>query len=149
MKKIRLAVVGAEGRMGQRIVSLALRDPRFQLVGGVVRPESQNVGRFMNGTIPVVGNIDEILPNAEAVIDFTAPEALLKTAIVVASQRRPLVVGTTGLKDQTLKRLRDLAKRIPIVFSPNMSVGVNVLFQLVAEAAERLAPPEAYRRLTF
>lgn len=138
-KKVKLTVMGSSGRMGQHIVALALKDPRFQLMAGVERPTDQTVGRFLgHGQAPIVGHIDEVLSKTDAVIDFTSAESVIETAIVVASQRRALVVGTTGLKDKALKKLKDLSRRIPIVFSPNMSVGVNVLFKLVAQAAKTL-----------
>ncbi len=137
-KSIRLALIGSNGRMGQRIAALAENDPRFQLIAGVERPDSANIGRFMAGHAPVVGSVDEILSKTDAVIDFSAVEGTVQNAIQVASQRKPLVIGTTGLKPPALKKLRQISKRIPIVFSPNMSVGVNALFRLVAEAARAL-----------
>ena len=137
--KIRLAISGASGRMGQRLMALGAADSRFQLIAGVERPENDAVGRFStNGNAPIVGNIHEVLPKTDVVIDFTAPEATLKNAARVASGRCALVIGTTGLKAAQVNRLKNLSHRIPIVFSPNMSVGVNLLFELVRKAAEAL-----------
>jgi 4-hydroxy-tetrahydrodipicolinate reductase len=79
------------------------------------------------------------LTKTEVVIDFTAPEAVLKTASIVAKGRRGLVVGTTGLKTQGVAQLKALSRKIPIVFSPNMSVGMNVLFRLVEQAVKAMA----------
>jgi 4-hydroxy-tetrahydrodipicolinate reductase len=138
-KTIRIALIGCSGRMGQRIVALSEADTRFQLIAGVERPGSANVGRFIGGRAPVVDSVDEILSKTDAVIDFSAHDATIKNAIQVASMRKPLVIGTTGLKSAEAKKLRQISKRIPIVFSPNMSVGVNTLFHLVAEAARALA----------
>ncbi len=136
---IKLTVCGSSGRMGTRITALALKDTRFQLVAGVERA-TDSTGRFIPGTsVPVVFDIREVLAKSDAVIDFTAPETLIKTASWVAQAKRALVIGTTGVKPAVLAQLKKLSKKIPIVLSPNMSVGVNVLFELVRQAAATLA----------
>ena len=137
MKPIQLTVCGAAGRMGARILALAAQDQRFQTVAGVERKNAGVGGPFrgVDGLTPIVGNIQEVLPKTDAVIDFTSADAAVPTAQLVARAGRALVVGTTGLSPAQVKKLRDLSRRIPIVFSPNMSVGMNVLFELVAKAA--------------
>ncbi len=122
-KKIRLAVLGAKGRMGTRILALAHQDARFTEVVGLERSD----------------RLDRALKDVDAVIDFTAPEATLGIAQAVANAKRALVIGTTGVGEPTLAKVRSFASKIPVVFSPNMSVGMNVLFQLVADAAKALA----------
>jgi 4-hydroxy-tetrahydrodipicolinate reductase len=140
VKPIHLSVCGAAGRMGARILALAAKDSRFQPVAGVGRKNGQSVGRFAaDGRTPIVGDIQEVLAKTDAVIDFSTAEAAVPTAQRVARAGRALVVGTTGLRPGQIKKLRTLARRIPIVFSPNMSVGMNVLFELVAKAAAALA----------
>jgi 4-hydroxy-tetrahydrodipicolinate reductase len=126
--------------MGARILALAAADKRFQPIAGVERENGDAVGRFAaDGRTPIVGNIREVLAKTDVVIDFTAAAAAVPTAQAVAKAGRALVVGTTGLSDAQVKGLRALSRRIPIVFSPNMSVGMNMLFDLVAKAAEALA----------
>ncbi len=138
--KIKLAVLGAHGKMGQRIIALATHDSRFQLMAGVERAGGPTVGHFIGGTsVPVVGDVGEILPKADVLIDFTSPESTLRTARLAARSRRGLVIGTTGFSPKGLKVIKAISRKIPIVFSPNMSVGVNLLFQLVAQAARSLA----------
>jgi len=130
-------MVGAMGRMGERIVTLAREDPRFQTIAGVERPGSEFIGQFISKNhAPVVGDITEVLPKTDVVIDFSSATSVLKTASQVARAKRSLVIGTTGLKPIQIKKLKSLSRRIPIVFSPNMSVGVNLLFRLVQKAAE-------------
>lgn len=139
-KKIRLVVTGAAGRMGTRILGLAVNDSRFQIVAGVERKNSDHIGRFTAyGQAPVVEDIREVLKKTDAVIDFSSPDAVLKNAGMIAKYKSALVVGTTGLKPAQVKNLKKLGRRIPIVFSPNMSVGVNTLFRLVEQAAKTLA----------
>jgi 4-hydroxy-tetrahydrodipicolinate reductase len=139
-RPIFLAVSGASGRMGARIISLAQNDPRFQLVGGIEKKGADKFARFLpGGKAPIVYDINEIIYKTEVVIDFTAPEGVMKLAHDVAAKKRALVVGTTGLSPSSIKKLKDYSRKIPIVFSPNMSVGVNVLFQVLAQAARALA----------
>lgn len=122
-KKIRLAVCGAQGRMGTRILALAHQDNRFDVITGV----------------EVGDNLAQVLSSSDVVIDFTSPESTLKIAQAVSSAKRALVIGTTGVSEGTLSKLRQFSRKVPIVFSPNMSVGMNVLFQLVEQAAKALA----------
>ncbi len=120
---VKLAVLGAHGKMGQRIIFLASKDPRFQLSAEIDRSD----------------DIAAVLPTVDVLIDFTAPEATIRTARLAAKARKSLVIGTTGFSPSALKELKNLSRKIPIVFSPNMSVGVNLLFQLVRQAAESLS----------
>jgi len=139
-KKVRIVVSGAAGQMGTRILSLADKDRRFQIIGGVESPRNPLVGRIMEpGQAPVVANIAELLPKADVVIDFSVREAVLRNAPLAAREKRALVIGTTGFSPADLKKLKALSGRIPIVLSPNMSKGVNVLFKLVERAARALA----------
>ena len=139
IKKVRLAVVGALGRMGTRILSLAHDDPRFQIIAGVEHPSNEGVGRFVpGGFAPVVGRIEEVLAKTDVVIDFSSAGSVLSNAKKAAKAKSAIVIGTTGLKSAGERQLKKLSRRIPIVLSPNMSVGVNLLFRLVQKAAATL-----------
>ncbi len=120
--KIRLVVLGARGRMGSRIIALAQECDQFHVVAGVEMGDQ----------------LEAFLPQADVVIDFTAPDQVVKTAQLVSKYKKGLVVGTTGVKPGDVARLKQCGKKIPIVFSPNMSVGVNLLFQLVKLAASKI-----------
>lgn len=139
MSRVKITICGANGRMGTSIIALAKDDPRFQVVAGVERAQAGRFAQFTaDGRAPLVMDIREVIPKTDVVIDFTAPEAVGRNAAEAAKARRALVVGTTGLPASTRKKLLRLSKRIPIVFSPNMSLGVNILFQLVSQAARAL-----------
>ena len=139
VKAVNISVVGASGRMGGRVLAMASQDPRFFVVAGVEAPKHESIGHFTaDGKAPIVGNIEEVLYKTDVAIDFTSPQSTLETARQVAQKGRALVVGTTGLKPAEVKKLKDYARRIAIVFSPNMSVGMNLLFELVKRAAATL-----------
>ncbi|MBV9080748.1 MAG: 4-hydroxy-tetrahydrodipicolinate reductase [Elusimicrobia bacterium] len=137
-EKIRLVVCGALGRMGTRILALADADPRFQPIAGV---EHVGCGAKVSGDghTPIKTDAGDAAKDADVVIDFTNFESAVTNAKKVAAVKKPLVIGTTGISPSDQKELAFLAKTIPIVMSPNMSVGVNVLFKILADAAATLA----------
>ena len=138
--KTRVVVVGADGRMGRMIRRLAEEDEHFALAGLVDREES--LASLKNCGIPAAGSLEElaaIVPGAVA-IDFTAPEASMGTARAAAAHGMPLVIGTTGFTGAQKAELRELARKTPLFWSANMSVGVNVLLRLLPELARALGP---------
>lgn len=133
-----IIVVGAAGRMGKMITSLAEEDSEFHLTGLVDSAQSG-----LNGAnCPVSDNLDTILQDAprSVVIDFTAPQVSMETARLCAKNGFPLVIGTTGFTAPQKEELADLAKKTPILWSANMSIGVNVLLTLLPRLAKALGP---------
>jgi 4-hydroxy-tetrahydrodipicolinate reductase len=137
---IRVAVAGAGGRMGSRILAALEEEKGFELSGAFERPDSEHVGRPASGVRISAGIEAALEKGADVVIDFTAPAASVQHAKACAGRGVALVVGTTGLSDGQKEDLRTAARKIPVLLAPNMSVGVNVLFRLVAEAARALGP---------
>ncbi len=139
MKKVNVIVCGAGGRMGQSIVRLILQDfsHRILLAGAV-----ENKADFITPQISkeqIAQDLEKLISQTgEVIIDFTAPESTLKNLSLATQHQKPLVIGTTGFDEEGKKQIAEASKKIPICFSPNMSVGVNVLFKLVAEAAQLL-----------
>ena len=134
----RVAVVGAAGRMGREVVRAALEDDSFELVGGIVESGAPELGADL-GELCGWGRsgaaASENPPdNAEALVEFTTPEATVEHL----AYGRPAVIGTTGLSDEQLSRVEEAAKNVPIVLAPNMSVGVNLVREMVRELAEKL-----------
>ncbi len=132
---------GALGRMGRRIITLANDDPELELSGAVDKDDrlvGHDIGDITGiGTlgVPLVQNLSEVIHLTEVVVDFTLPEAVLKTAALCSETNTPLVVGTTGLNKNELEEFKHLVSSIPCVMAPNMSIGVNLLFKLVSETA--------------
>jgi 4-hydroxy-tetrahydrodipicolinate reductase len=132
--------------MGQSIAALAAQDASFTITGAVEAPGhpaiGQPLGRLLgrpNGPdLRVVEDAAAAFAGGDVVVEFTAPEATIQHAELAARQGIAMVVGTTGLSTGQQEALRTAARKIAIVFSPNMSVGVNVLFEVARVAAERL-----------
>jgi len=141
---LRIGIAGAAGRMGQRLVALVAAAEDMKLVAAVECKSHGSLGRDA-GEVAGVGTLDvPITTGVEArpdvMIDFSAPEATLACAEHCAGVDTAMVVGTTGLSPEQVARLEDSAAKVPIVFAPNMSVGVNVLARLVKDAAHALGP---------
>lgn len=139
---MKLVVVGAGGRMGRRIVALAVESKRFEIVGAVDKADHPDIGK----DIGVLAGVEKLnLPlcaswptEAQVAIDFSLPEAAQKTTEYCAASGVSLVMGTTGLTSVQQEALKAAARKVPIVYSTNMSVGMNVLFALVGKAAVML-----------
>lgn len=143
----RIGIVGCAGRMGQMLLREVLAAKDCELAGATERPGSDAVGRDVAGLLggPETGVVvsddpQRLFQSADAVIDFTAPEATVRHAALAADARCAHVIGTTGLTAEQEKRLQDAAARTAIVFAANMSLGVNLLLDLVERVAKALDP---------
>ncbi len=132
--------------MGQALIEAVLADAGLVLAAAFDVPGSPLLGRdagerFGRTTgVRVEADADAAAQSADVLIDFTRPEGTLAHLDACAVHGTGAVVGTTGLSATQQERIAAVAKRIPIVFAPNMSVGVNVLLALVETAAKRLGP---------
>lgn len=142
---IRAIVTGAAGRMGGRILALAKEAGDFQIVGATERPGHPAIGRDVGEVagigplgVKVGNNLSEIISGTDVIIDFTGPEASIVHLRAASDAGVAIVVGTTGLSKEQLEQARGLAEKMSCVISPNMSVGVNVLFKVLKEVARHL-----------
>jgi 4-hydroxy-tetrahydrodipicolinate reductase len=138
----RIAVTGAAGRMGRRIVALAVESKQFEIVAALDVAASGAVGQDA-GELAGVGKLGvpvttELRGSPQVVVDFSLPEGTMHWLAACVEAGLPLVSGTTGLSEQQSAAIDAAARSIPIIHSANMSVGVNVLLNLVAQAASLL-----------
>ncbi|HSH14000.1 MAG TPA: 4-hydroxy-tetrahydrodipicolinate reductase [Desulfurivibrionaceae bacterium] len=138
----RVIVAGAAGRMGRRIAHMVDQHPALTLAGGFEQPTSPEVGRDIGAVsgfgatgVMIVGSPQEVLDQGEVIIDFTFHEATMKLARLAAARGTAMVIGTTGLTAENLAELKELSANFPCVQSPNMAVGVNVLFKVARKMA--------------
>lgn len=121
---IKLCVSGSKGRMGSKIIELSKDDTRLELSGS-----------FDAGDEP-----QELIGACDCLVEFTTPEATIVNMELCEKLGKAIVIGTTGLSPVQAERVKEAAKKIPVVYSPNMSVGVNLLFKMIADAARVLGP---------
>lgn len=142
---IKVIVSGCCGRMGRRIIALVLKNDDFRLVGASEAKGNPAVGQKLSKALanPIlnleVKDSAEDLKDADLLIDFTTPSATSEHLSAAVKYKKPIVIGTTGLDFDQIKEIKAAALKIPIIFSPNMSLGVNVLFRLVKDAAQKLS----------
>lgn len=134
---INIVLTGANGRMGRTIHNLLVQDKFFNIAGLVVHvSELEAAGAYFGS--PVSANLEESLSDVAnpVIIDFTSPDASLAFARIAAKTGTRHVIGTTGLNDLQKSELADLAEKTPIFWSPNMSVGINVLLKFLPDLAQ-------------
>lgn len=137
---IRIAVAGAAGRMGRRIITLSNEAPDVRITGAIVRPGSPAEGRPVPDTdsLAYTGDVEAGLVEADIVLDFSAPAAGDRLVSICATRRIPLLVGTTGLAGDVRQRLERAASDTAVLIAPNTSYGVNVMLDLVRRTAAAL-----------
>ena len=135
---IKLGVAGAIGKMGRRIIELAQHDKDFEVTFALERKGIPEIGKEL-GKLKISSNPDGMFL-IDVFVDFTIPEASEQHLDYVARYKKGLVLGTTGLTDAQTKKVEEISKIVPVVFSPNMSIGVNTLFQVLPDLAKKLGP---------
>jgi 4-hydroxy-tetrahydrodipicolinate reductase len=138
----KIAVCGAAGRMGLRLVDLIHADPDVELVAAIEREEHPKLGNDA-GALAGIGEIgvsitSDISTELHALIDFSQPAGADFAVDYCREQGVPLVMATTGLEESTIEKIRDAAKTIPIVWAPSMSLAVNLSMKLVEMAGRAL-----------
>ncbi len=142
--KPKLVVIGAAGRMGKRIVSLAIQSGEFNIVGAVERQDHPDIGKdasLLAAAEPINVELLSIYPypsDAGVAIDFSIPVAAVRTVDYCLENNVALVLGTTGLSNEQLEKIKTASEKIPILYATNMSVAMNVLFDLVGKVAQML-----------
>jgi len=137
---LRIACVGALGRMGERVRAAIAEAPDAELAGALEAAGSPALGQVLAAGVAVTADPAEAFARADVVIDFSVPGASLAALRAAAARGLGYVCGTTGFSEAERAELGALAKRLPLVLAPNFSVAVNVLAHLVEEAARRLGP---------
>jgi len=147
MNRIRIAINGAAGRMGQRLVALAAADEQLELVAALESPGHRRLGEdagLVAGAGPAgVAISDSLGERTGVLIDFSSPDGTAAILPVCRDRKIPMVVATTGLEPQQVDALRAAAADIPLLWAPNMSLAVNLAMKLAGVAAAALKDHDA------
>ncbi len=127
---IRIGVFGAEGRMGKTIREVVGEFEGVELGALIEKKGHPSVGTVVNG-LTIRDNAQGTENSVDVYIDFTTPEATVEHVEFCRKVKKPMVIGTTGLSQDQMEFLKKASEEIPILYSPNMSYGVNVLFRAV------------------
>ena len=147
MTKIRIAIHGAAGRMGRRLVALGAADPQLTLAAALESPGHALLGDDA-GSLAGAGALGvplaaELLVPVDVVIDFSVPQAAEAILDTCRRNKLPLVLATTGFEPQQVERIRAAAQEIPLLWSPSMSMAVNLAMKLCELAGKVLADKDA------
>jgi 4-hydroxy-tetrahydrodipicolinate reductase len=142
---LKVAVLGAAGRMGRAVLSCIFEADDLRLIGAITESGDPLLGRDAADLVgagpvgvPLTDERAQGLHSAQVAIDFTLPTATESNLRACVDSGTALVIGTTGLEERQLKAMERAAHEIPIVYGRNMSVGVNVFMELVGRAARAL-----------
>ncbi len=144
-RKVTCVIIGAMGRMGQRLCQLSAASDDVVLAGGTESLQSGCVGKTIkelmglgDGSQRLVEKLEDMPEPFDAVIDFTFPLVSMETARFCARSGKAAVIGSTGFTPEQTAELKELSRDFPCVCAPNMSMGVNTLFKIVADVARIL-----------
>jgi len=134
MKKIKLAISGCMGRMGQQLIKSSKKDKSFQLT---VLTENRVINKKISGVEPSLNN-EHAFKKADVIIDFTIPKCTLKILEIATKLKKKVVIGTTGFNKKEEDLIKNYSKKITILKAGNMSLGINLLMYLTEIASKSL-----------
>jgi 4-hydroxy-tetrahydrodipicolinate reductase len=135
---MKIKICGTSGRMGQAILAVAKMDKDIQIVN-TLKCNKNMAAAINNSTVTSrSSNFDEFLPEIDVLIDFTSPSSTLKNLEYAKKHKIPVVIGTTGFSYEQKIDISETSKSVPIVFSPNMSIGINILFKIVEDVVKKI-----------
>lgn len=142
---IKVIVCGALGRMGSTIVRLLSNEEDMTVVAGVEAPNHPDLGGDLGESLglgkldaELTSNLSTVIDKCDCIVEFTNPKATIEHLNSADKTAKPYLAGTTGLNPEQLRRIEKYAAHAPILVSPNMSVGVNLLFKLAPKMAKTL-----------
>ncbi len=144
-KKIRIGVVGIAGKMGQAIANLAINDPEISLNAGSEKKDHNLIGTDIglllgkdNLNVFVEDNMKNFFKNIDIVIEFGLKKATNKYLREAGKRKVAFLSGSTGISLETIKLMKEVSKKIPILWSPNMSIGANLLKEIAVKITSKI-----------
>ena len=146
MDKVRVGIAGITGRMGSTLVRVALDAPGIALGAASSHSKDelvvgQDAGLFAGGEesgVAISGSLAYCHSDFDVAVDFTCPEYTVDLARFCVSKEKGLVIGTTAHDEQQLAAITEASEKVPIVMAPNMSIGINLMLNLITDAAKSL-----------
>ena len=143
---IKAVLCGALGRMGKSILETAEEDPEVDIIGGVEHPDcikDRDLGKASGISSysgkPLTSRLEELIGSCDIIIEFSGnTQAAAGHAKLASASGKGIVIGTTGFSERELEQIKECANSIPLLLSPNMSIGINLLFKLIEVAVNVL-----------
>jgi len=135
---LRIIVCGALGRMGKEVISKISQRKDIELVGAIESSKHPLLGKEIGDGIKVSSELEDVIKKDSVIIEFTTPSATLEHLRIAKKKKIPLVIGTTGFKEEEYEKIKKASDTIPIILSPNMSIGINLLYNIVKQITRTL-----------
>lgn len=135
---IKVIVLGAGGKMGSTIARLGEQDQEIKIVGLVEKKGHPIVNSSLYGCI-VSDSLLDVIEQGDVVIDFTSPDSLVQHIDIARDYKKAMVIGTTGLSNEQMAHIKEASRDIPILYSSNMSFGMNVIFKILPQISKLLS----------
>ncbi|MEW6102811.1 MAG: 4-hydroxy-tetrahydrodipicolinate reductase [bacterium] len=135
---IKLIILGCCGRMGSSIARLASEDPQIKIAGLVEKKQHPMIGTNLYGC-EISDELLDVINKGDCLIDFTSPDSLMEHIDIAKENEKVIVIGTTGLSKDQMAHMKSASKYIPILYSSNMSFGMNVIFKLLPQVSKLLS----------
>ena len=138
-----ITIPGASGKMGKALIAAVAKNTQTHLAAAITRPDSEThlgkdaslLANLSSLGVTIQSDFEAALQLTDIVIDFTSPNGSLHFLQICNEYQVPVVIGTTGFSDLQHREIQDIAKNLPIILSPNMSPGINLLFSLLHKTA--------------
>ncbi|MEO0138094.1 MAG: 4-hydroxy-tetrahydrodipicolinate reductase [candidate division WOR-3 bacterium] len=134
---LKIVLCGAAGRMGKEIINLCLMEKDMQIIAGIEEGTHPLVNKEIEG-IPIYGDLSSVISEADCVVEFTNHRATMENLKKAAPYKKPYLIGTTGFTPDEITTIKEFSGSFPIFLSPNMSLAVNQLIELVRTTAQVL-----------
>jgi len=143
MDQMRVIVSGTAGRMGKAILEVMSSSEQVVLAGALESPNHPAIGKDVNEIsaakgVKISSDLEKIIQEGDVIIEFSSPEATMKHLEIASRHHKAMVVGTTGFTAEQEGKVKELTKNFPCVKAPNMSLGMNLMFNLVSKMAQVL-----------
>ncbi|MFH1836840.1 MAG: 4-hydroxy-tetrahydrodipicolinate reductase [Candidatus Omnitrophota bacterium] len=143
---MKIGVAGACGKMGKMIIGQISKDPEIERFYALEREDLPDIGKDMwevlgkpgKSGVTISSDLRKLSGEIDCLIDFTLPRPTLEHLKICSERGVPMVIGTTGFSEEEKAKIKIASQKAAIVFSPNMAIGVNLLFKIVSEAAKVL-----------
>lgn len=144
---MRVLVSGSSGRMSKRIISLMANDKEIEAVYAIEKKNHKDIGKKLTEIVgieaknidnEVTDDIKKVIETIDVVIEFTTPKATLDHIEEAKKHKKAIVIGTTGFNKEEFDEIKDASFEIPVFISPNMSIGVNLVFNLLRKISKSL-----------
>ena len=144
---IKVVISGAGGRMGKLLLRAVTEEEGMELAGAVegeshplIGKDAGNAAGIEKCGVEICSNLEKIHDEWDVLVEFSIPEAVLQHLSAAAGKSKCVVIGTTGFTREQKDTIKDFGSKIPVLLSPNMSIGVNLLFKIAGETAKVLGP---------